>query len=127
MHKIGLIYIIDDDDIFVFVLRKLLQKSKRYDEVINIGNGLEAIDLLVNEFETNKKLPDIIFLDLNMPVLDGWQFLDQVEKLPFKELLRIYIISSSIDVKEIEKSKTYSTVKSFVSKPLTLEWLNGVK
>ncbi len=127
MHKIGLIYIIDDDDIFVFVLRKLLQKSKRFDEVINIGNGLEAIDLLVNEFETNKKLPDIIFLDLNMPVLDGWQFLDQVEKLPFKELLRIYIISSSIDVKEIEKSKTYSTVKSFVSKPLTLEWLNGVK
>ena len=126
MHKIGLIYIIDDDDIFVFVLRKLLQKSKRFDEVINIGNGLEAIDLLVNEFETNKKLPDIIFLDLNMPVLDGWQFLDQVEKLPFKELLRIYIISSSIDVKEIEKSKTYSTVKSFVSKPLTLEWLNGV-
>lgn len=127
MHKIDLIYIIDDDDIFVFVLRKLLQKSKRFDEVINIGNGLEAIDLLVNEFETNKKLPDIIFLDLNMPVLDGWQFLDQVEKLPFKELLRIYIISSSIDVKEIEKSKTYSTVKSFVSKPLTLEWLNGVK
>ena len=127
MHKIGLIYIIDDDDIFVFVLRKLLQKSKRFDEVINIGNGLEAIDLLVNEFETNKKLPDIIFLDLNMPVLDGWQFLDQVEKLPFTELLRIYIISSSIDVKEIENSKTYSTVKSFVSKPLTLEWLNGVK
>jgi CheY-like chemotaxis protein len=127
MHKMGLIYIIDDDDIFVFVVRKLLLKSNHFDEVINIGNGLEAIDLLIYEYETNKKLPEIIFLDLNMPVLDGWQFLDQVEKLPFKELLRIYIISSSIDVKEIEKAKTYSTVKSFVSKPITVEWLNGVK
>lgn len=127
MNKTGRIFIIDDDDIFVFVLRKLLQKNKRFNEVINIGNGLEAIDLLIAEYESMQIVPEIIFLDLNMPILDGWQFLDEIEKLPFKDLLRIYIISSSIDVKEIEKAKTYSTVKSFVSKPVTLEWLNAIK
>lgn len=127
MFKTGRIFIIDDDDIFVFVLKKLLQKNKRFNEVINIGNGLEAIDLLVADYESMQIVPEIIFLDLNMPILDGWQFLDQIEKLAFKDLLRIYIISSSIDVREIEKAKTYSTVKSFVSKPVTLEWLNTIK
>ena len=127
MQKIGRIYIIDDDDIFVFVLKKLLQKTKRFNEIVNISNGLEAIDLIVNEYETTKALPDIIFLDLNMPLLDGWQFLDEIEKLSFKDELRIYIISSSIDVKEIEKAKEYATVKSFVSKPVTMDWLNSLK
>lgn len=124
MRRFEQIYLIDDDEIFVFVLRKLLQKCGRFDEVINIRNGQDAIEQLQKQFAESKKLPDLIFLDLNMPVLDGWQFLDEAEKLPFKQSLEIHIISSSIDVREIEKSKEYSTVKSFVSKPVSLEWLN---
>lgn len=126
MRRFGQIYLIDDDEIFVFVLRKLLQKCGRFEEVINISNGQDAIEKLQKQFAENKKLPDLIFLDLNMPVLDGWQFLDEAEKLPFRHLLEIHIISSSIDVREIEKSKEYSTVKSFVSKPVSLEWLNNL-
>lgn len=126
MRRFDLIYIIDDDEIFVFVLRKLLQKSDHFNEVVNISNGREAVEVLVNQYNKNKKSPDLIFLDLNMPVLDGWQFLDEIEQLPFKELLKIHIISSSIDAREIEKSKEYSTVKSFVSKPVTLHWLNNI-
>jgi CheY-like chemotaxis protein len=126
MTRFTLTYVIDDDEIFVFVLRKLLQKTEHFDEVINIANGLEAIENLVHQYDHNQTFPDLIFLDLNMPVLDGWQFLDEVEKLPFKDSLRIYIISSSIDATEVEKSKEYSTVKSFVSKPVTLDWLNSI-
>jgi CheY-like chemotaxis protein len=126
MTRFALTYVIDDDEIFVFVLRKLLQKTKHFEEIINISNGLEAIEILVNQYERSQTLPDLIFLDLNMPVLDGWQFLDEVEKLSFKDQLRIYIISSSIDVREIEKAKEYATVKSFVSKPVTLDWLNNI-
>ena len=81
MAKFALTYVIDDDEIFVFVLRKLLQKTRHFEEVINISNGLEAIEILVNQYERSQLLPDLIFLDLNMPVLDGWQFLDEVEKL----------------------------------------------
>lgn len=126
MLKIRQIYIIDDDDIFVFVLKKLLQKTKRFEQVTDIRNGHEAIDLLIDQYENDRNLPEMIFLDLNMPILDGWQFLDEVEKLPFKDQLKIHIISSSIDPREIEKSKEYATVKSFVSKPVTMEWLNKI-
>ena len=127
MQNFKLTYLIDDDQIFVFVLKKLLQKSQRFDNVETIINGLEAIEILKSAYDSPEGLPDIIFLDLNMPVLDGWQFLDEVEKLPFKDQLKIYIISSSIDSKEIEKAKEYKSVKSFVSKPVNLEWLLNIK
>lgn len=126
MLKIKQICLIDDDDIFIFVLRKLLQKTGRFDQVTDVRNGHDAIEWLVGQYEADGNLPEMIFLDLNMPILDGWQFLDEVEKLPFKDQLRIHIISSSIDPKEIEKSKEYVTVKSFVSKPVTVEWLNKI-
>lgn len=126
MRRFPLIYIIDDDEIFVFVLRKLLEKSDHFDEVVNIGNGREAIEILRNQFDKNQQLPDLIFLDLNMPVLDGWQFLDEVEQLSFKDRLKIHIISSSIDAREIEKAKEYSCVKSFVSKPVKASWLENL-
>lgn len=126
MRKFDLIYVVDDDEIFVFILRKLLQKSGRFNQIISLSNGSEAIERLVAQYEKDAPLPDLIFLDLNMPVLDGWQFLDEIEKLPFKSQLKIYIISSSIDTREMEKAKTYSTVKSFVSKPVTLQWLNAI-
>ena len=126
MRRFEQIYLIDDDEIFVFVLTKLLHKSGRFGQMTNIRNGQDAIEMLQKQYAENKKLPDLIFLDLNMPVLDGWQFLDEVEKLPFKQALEIHIISSSIDVREIEKSKEYTTVKSFVSKPVSLAWLNNL-
>lgn len=126
MTRFALTYVIDDDEIFVFVLRKLLQKTGHFDEVVNITNGLEAIESLRHQYDHNGNMPDLIFLDLNMPVLDGWQFLDEVEKLSFKDQLRIFIISSSIDAREMEKAKEYPTVKSFVSKPVTFDWLNGI-
>lgn len=126
MRRFALTYVVDDDEIFVFVLRKLLEKSDHFDEVVNIGNGLEAIEMLHNQYQKNGLLPDLIFLDLNMPILDGWQFLDAIEQLEFKDRLEIHVISSSIDTREIEKAKAYPTVKSFVSKPVTLNWLNSL-
>lgn len=126
MARYALTYIIDDDGIFVFVLQKLMQKTAHFEKVVNIGNGLDAIDVLVRQYDRDRTLPDLIFLDLNMPVLDGWQFLDEVEKLPFKDQLHIYIISSSIDVREMQKAAEYTTVRRFVSKPVTLDWLNDI-
>ena len=113
-----LTYIIDDDSIFVFVFKKILKKNDDTREIVNIQNGQDAINVLQTIYNNKQKLPDLIFLDLNMPVLDGWQFLDELEKLPFKDDLKIYIISSTIDSNEIEKAKNYSCVKSFISKPI---------
>lgn len=113
-----LTYIIDDDSIFVFVFKKILKKNDETREIVNLQNGQDAINVLQTIYDKKQKLPDVIFLDLNMPVLDGWQFLDELEKLPFKDQLKIYIISSTIDINEIEKAKNYSSVKSFISKPI---------
>jgi CheY-like chemotaxis protein len=121
MKKVNLTYIIDDDKIFVFVLKKLLGKNESFDQVLDFKNGEEVLKILSNK---NYILPSIILLDINMPVIDGWQFLEQIEKLPNKNKLNIFIMSSSIDANDIEKSKSFSTVKDFISKPINNEKLN---
>lgn len=123
MRKIDLTYIIDDDKIFVFVLKKYLEKNENFNQVLDFKNGEEVIKLLS---EKNNQLPDIILLDINMPVIDGWQFLEQIEELPHKDKLNVFIMSSSIDANDIEKSKSFSTVKDFISKPINNEKLNSL-
>ncbi|MEO8235714.1 MAG: response regulator [Flavobacterium sp.] len=121
MKKVNLTYIVDDDKIFIFVLKKLLVKNESFDQVLDFKNGEEVIKMLSDK---NNILPSIILLDINMPVIDGWQFLEQIEKLPNKNKLNIFIMSSSIDKNDIEKSKSFSTVKDFISKPINNDKLN---
>ena len=121
MRKVDLTYIIDDDKIFVFVLKKYLEKNENFNQVFDFKNAEEVANLLSDE---NNQLPDIILLDINMPVIDGWQFLEQIEQLPHKDKLNVFIMSSSIDANDIEKSKSFSTVKDFISKPINNEKLN---
>ena len=120
MSKIDLTYIIDDDKIFTFVLKKILEKNKNFNQILDFKNGEEVLLMLTShDFK-----PDVILLDINMPVIDGWQFLEALEKLPNKEQYKIFIMSSSIDKTDIEKSKTFSTVVDFISKPINNEKLN---
>ena len=120
MSKIDLTYIIDDDKIFTFVLKKILEKNKNFNQILDFKNGEEVLLMLtLHNFK-----PDVILLDINMPVIDGWQFLEALEKLPNKEQYKIFIMSSSIDKTDIEKSKTFSTVVDFISKPINNEKLN---
>lgn len=120
MSKIDLTYILDDDKIFVFVLKKVIAKNNNFDAIMDFKNGEDVLSLLENE----SNLPNLIFLDLNMPIIDGWQFLEKIEKLHYKDKLNIFIMSSSIDKSDIEKSKKYSTVKDFISKPINNDKLN---
>ena len=71
MRKIDLTYIIDDDKIFTFVLKKFLEKNKNFNQIVDFKNGEEVLLMLTShDFK-----PDVILLDINMPVIDGWQFL----------------------------------------------------
>ena len=121
MRKVNLTYIVDDDKIFVFVLKKILEKNKSFNQILDFKNGEEVLKRLL---DSDIVLPDIILLDINMPVIDGWQFLEQIEKLPNKDKLNVFIISSSIDTNDIEKSKSFSTVKDFISKPINNDKIN---
>ncbi len=124
MSKFDLTYIIDDDPIFVIVLKKLLGKMNVFKEIKNLKNGLEALKDLNLVNEDKKSFPDVIFLDLNMPVLDGWQFLEELEKTSYKDKLNIYVVSSTIDKREIIKCENYNSVRNFISKPTTPDDLN---
>ncbi len=114
-----LTYIIDDDPVFVLLFKKILRKLGKFETILNFENGQIALDTLIAKEKNNEPMPNIIFLDINMPVLDGWEFLKTLEKYPFKKDLNIYMVSSSIDSSEINKSKKYKFVKNFISKPIS--------
>lgn len=97
MTKINCIYIIDDDAITLFGIRKLLQKNVACDNIYEFKNGKVAINALQRQIELDRDIPDIIFLDINMPIMDGWEFLNEFIKLPINKKVTINIITSSID------------------------------
>ena len=115
----SLAYIIDDDPVFVLLFKKILLKLGKFETILNYVNGKIALDDLIEKENNNEPMPNIIFLDINMPVLDGWEFLKALEKYNFKDKLNIYMVSSSIDSSEINKSKKHKYVKNFISKPIS--------
>jgi len=99
----------------------MIQKHNIYQKYESFTNALQALDQLKQQAEFPDQLPDIILLDLNMPILDGWGFLEHFEKLysSLTKPVKVYIASSSIDEKDIIRSRNYSSVKGFISKPLS--------
>ncbi|WP_394759773.1 response regulator [Flavobacterium sp.] len=102
----------------------MIQKTNLYSETIEFNNGNEAITY----FESTSDLPDILLLDLEMPEMDGWEFLDQFCKLEKKinKESTVYIASSSISTEDKLKAKKYKCVKEFLSKPINLEKLQKI-
>jgi len=123
MSKIKSIYIIDDDPITVFGIRKLLSSIEASKTVNTFSNGKLAIDNLRQIIENEENLPEVIFLDINMPVMDGWQFLEEFITLPLQNKIRVNIITSSIDLADKEiweslNSKTPHTI-TYNNKPIS--------
>lgn len=117
--KNKLTYIIDDDKLTVKLMNILIAKSKFCEEIHSFYNAQLAIDSLRENHDRNDMLPDAILLDLNMPVMDGWQFLDEFIHLPIKKEISIFIMTSSIDPADIEMAKKYAVIKDYIMKPIT--------
>ena len=77
IRKRPLIGIIDDDEIYQFTLTRIINHNKRAERVITFSDGEKAIQYLADNKAINENIPDIIFLDLNMPIMDGWQFMEE--------------------------------------------------
>ena len=117
--KNKLTYIIDDDKLTVKLMSILISKNKFCEEIQSFNNPQFAIDKLKQNYHNNEILPDAILLDLNMPVMDGWQFLDEFILLPIQKKISIFIMTSSIDPIDIEMAKKYKVVKDYIEKPIT--------
>ena len=87
------------------------------------NNGQLAIDYLAQVAEDKTRFPHLMLIDINMPVLNGWEFLEAYEKLGVPQKVDMYMLSSSVYENDIEKAKTYTKVKGFISKPLSIERL----
>jgi len=121
-EKINLL-VIDDDDINIFIIKKIVEKTGYEAKMVAKTNGQLAIDYLNELIQTDQPFPQLILIDINMPVLNGWEFLEAYEKLGIKNDVNMYMLSSSVYENDIEKAKTYKTVKGFISKPLSIERL----
>jgi CheY-like chemotaxis protein len=125
---------VDDDPITLMLCKKVIIKASFSNEIITSQNGEEALHYFNTLKYTNtehqlKKHPQLIFLDLNMPVMGGWEFLDHFNSEAFSEFkdIKIIVLSSTIDPEDLEKSKTYPMVIDFLSKPITLTMLEYLK
>ena len=120
--------IVDDDEVYKFFVKKILKIKKLADDVLTFTDGEEAFNYINENKENLEKLPDIIFLDINMPIMDGFQFMDEYTKIKAKidKKITIYMITSSIDPIDLERSKKYVEISDFIIKPITAEVLQRI-
>jgi CheY-like chemotaxis protein len=114
------ICLIDDDLIYQFTAKRIIELVNPQQQVLIFSNGKEAIDFFSQPDLTYEQLPDVIFLDINMPVMNGWEFLEafSATKNSLLKQIKIYMVSSSIDENDKIRSKTFDEVKDFIVKPI---------
>lgn len=117
--------LVDDDDVFVFLTTRMLEKYKLVDLIKIFDNGYDALVFIKENLGNIEALPDIILLDLSMPIMDGWQFLDEYVKINPKigKKITIFICSSSISPDDVSRAKAINAVSDFIIKPMTKEKL----
>jgi CheY-like chemotaxis protein len=117
------ICLIDDDRIYQFTAKKIIESTGFTQGLLSFYNGVEAIEYFNNYANDLSKLPDIIFLDINMPIKDGWQFLEEFKQIvhTIGKHITIFMVSSSVDDYDIKKSKEYEVVTDYIIKPISKE------
>ena len=122
---INTVMLIDDDPVSNKISQLFLRKHRWSAQVVAFEDGQQALQAL----QAAQAAPDVILLDVGMPVYDGWDFLEEYEKLPREITGRIllYMLSSSINPPDIQKAGSYRTVKAYLTKPLTPEDLEQIR
>ncbi len=123
------IFLIDDDALVNFLNQEIIKDSHPDKKVRSFESATEALEVIKEMLNTSdSKLPQLILLDINMPVMDGWEFLDIFDQLPENKTkdCKIIMHTSSIDPRDIEKAKTYKAVVDYMTKPLNLQSLSKI-
>jgi CheY-like chemotaxis protein len=123
------ILVIDDEELDCVIVKALIKKYLMNPQIDSCQNGKSAIDHLSKINDSNPEhLPDYIFLDLAMPVMNGWQFLVEFDRLKIDSLRKskIYILTSSVSIDDLTRSKQSPLVTDFINKPLTFEKIKNI-
>lgn len=131
-NKFKTVMLIDDNEIDNLINQKMIEAAGICENIFIHSGAKSAIEFLKNIEKLNEiaafVLPEVIFLDIDMPLMDGFQFLDQFNKLGnhVKNNCKVVILTSSINPQDANKSKGYKYVKRYINKPLTQDTLLGL-
>lgn len=126
--KIKCILLIDDDKATNFLHREIIMESGLVEKVVEIQSGYEALEYLEKMENGQYPQPDIIFLDINMPAMSGWEFLEEYDKLDEGKKAKIVVVmlTTSINPDDKDMAKSKGLVNGFYNKPLTFEMIEKI-
>lgn len=122
------VMIIDDNNIDLYITKRLIIKTNFGKKVLEYDDGAEALKYLQENQDNIPKLPQIIFIDIYMPGMSGFEFMESYDLLSdtVKKYCKVYIISSTIDEHDIERSRQDKNLTAFQVKPISKEFLNSI-
>lgn len=129
--KLNCVLVVDDDEPTNFFTNVILEESGCVDQVRMMQSGKEALDYLVNSEKMENDpvaypSPDLIFLDINMPVMDGWEFINEYRKLKMQERVIVVMLTTSLFPEDKAKAEAMGEISGFENKPLTVEKINRI-
>ncbi len=125
MEQRHVVFLIDDDIIYQSITSMLIERVFKPIDFYPYNNGQEALEVIKSNSQNHDLLPSLILLDINMPIMDGWKFLDELSvMLPdMVKQPRISMMSSSSLEEDVNRAMNFTPVVEFVTKPLTIEHL----
>ncbi len=125
-EKIDLAYIIDDDFTTIELVRMNNERFGFCERLVSFTDPVLANQTLNEAIDKGVDVPQMILLDINMPVMDAWDFLDKMNDILMDTGVSVFILSSSINPEDMEKSKQYSSVLKYILKPLSLDKIGTI-
>ena len=128
--KVENVCIIDDDLIYQFLAKEEIEYTNLVGKIMFFDDGEKALNFIKTVLDNDEisALPDVIFLDINMPIMDGWQFLEEyiLLKPRIGKKIVIYIVSSSIDMRDLDRARSISDISDYIIKPISNQRLVNI-
>ena len=128
-YSINCTLLIDDDKVINFYNEKIVNRHIDFGQVTSVNSGQNALDYLNDAMKGLIAKPNLIFLDINMPAMNGWEFLEEFSKLDidYTSSIKVILLTTSNNPDDFERSKSIETISDFINKPLSSDILDNVK